>query len=56
MALRGSPERHGRIPSRLERRCFVDVAASFYLPLPTLIAVAGGAFGGSFDLLFSTVP
>jgi hypothetical protein len=26
MALRGSPERHGRIPSRLERRCFVEVS------------------------------
>src|SRR5215218_6467955 len=35
---------------RSEWRLVAKVAAAFLLPLPPLAAVAGGAFGGPFDL------
>ena len=51
MALRGSPERPSEdsLAAR-KRRCFVEVAAAFGLPLPALAAVAVAALAGAFDL------
>src|SRR5215211_2624806 len=44
-----TPGALGRLNSS-ERRSVVEVATAFSLPLPALAAVAGGAFGGPFDL------
>jgi hypothetical protein len=42
----------GSYPDSISRRCVVEVAAAFGLPLPSLAAVAGGAFLGAFDISF----